>query len=57
MSLVAGYSRIRHSGPAYEEKQMMNKEAHCLHLVKNEEEIGEMVKDMLEICWELGYNP
>lgn len=34
----------------------MNKKAHCLHVVKNEE-VGEMVRDTLGICLRLGYNP
>lgn len=34
----------------------MSKKAYYLHLGKNEEEMGEMVREMLEICLGLRYN-
>lgn len=52
----AGYCSIRYCGSACKEKQLMNKKAHCLHLVKNEKEEGEMVRDTLEICVGLEYD-
>ena len=57
MSLGGGSSGIGCCGPACKEKQMMNKKAQCIYVVKNGEGIDEMVRDTLEICLGSGHNP